>query len=144
MERAAFSPNPHAHACDLGHFPVLDFKVTNNDAARFSTYHTSRLANCLYAVICIVTRIHKIELTSFFAFSASKETLPGLILLLISYFGILIPCYYLCEYTDYINFSVLDSFKSNYINLIVAGVLLAVSNPFLEEFFWRGFCPYVL
>lgn len=144
MERATFSPNPHAHTCNLGHYPLLDFTLTNHNAACFSTCHTSRLANYLYAVIFIVTRIHKIELARFFTFSASKETFPGLILLLISYLGIFFPCYYLCEYTDYINFSVLDSFKSNYINLIVAGLLLAVSNPFLEEFFWRGFCPYVL
>jgi len=28
--------------------------------------------------------------------------------------------------------------------MIIACILLGISNPFLEEFFWRCYCPYVM
>ena len=60
-------------------------------------------------------------------------------LALLSFVSLLFCVVIMCEYTNYINFDELRLNKPELWSLILCAIFLCLTNPFLEELFWRSF-----
>ncbi|CAK75721.1 unnamed protein product (macronuclear) [Paramecium tetraurelia] len=65
----------------------------------------------------------------------------GLLFLIGSFLATVIFGYVVFQYYDILDYEAIKTLKGNQLSLILALILLSITNPFLEEFFWRVYLP---
>ncbi|CAD8066644.1 unnamed protein product [Paramecium sonneborni] len=81
--------------------------------------------------------ISKLIKTDFYV----SEMIYGLIFLIGSFLTTVILGYFMFKYYDILDYEAIKTLQGSKLTLILALILLAISNPFLEEFFWRVYLP---
>lgn len=67
------------------------------------------------------------------------EIFFGVLFLIVSCLATVFTGYLIMQYYDILDYDSFKTIQENKFNLILALILLTVTNPFLEEFFWRSY-----
>ncbi|CAD8056696.1 unnamed protein product [Paramecium primaurelia] len=70
-----------------------------------------------------------------------SEIIYGLLFLICSFLATVILGYFVFQYYDILDYEAIKTLKGSKCSLILALTLLSITNPFLEEFFWRVYLP---